>query len=164
MRSILLAHAQRYPNMEPTDAVKLIYQSEFGGGHLIRDESSCLDRLYQEYKNTIQQSSLPLWEDIGGSMVRVNLGALDTAGWSHEKLGQAFLRSAKTVRGSMCSFRGKLELLRELTRKGQMPFSLTSLEDYLKDYEAAGFPPVSHSDAYRNAYSPAYRVIAKKDL
>ena len=40
---ILASHAERYPLMEPTDAVKLIYQNEFGGGHLIRDEESCLN-------------------------------------------------------------------------------------------------------------------------
>ena len=37
MKTILLTHAARYPLMEPRDAVKLIYQNEFGGGHLIRD-------------------------------------------------------------------------------------------------------------------------------
>ena len=30
---ILRNHAARYPAMEPTDAVKLLYQSEFGGSH-----------------------------------------------------------------------------------------------------------------------------------
>ena len=30
-------HGTRYPQMEPRDAVKLAYQSEFAGGHLIRD-------------------------------------------------------------------------------------------------------------------------------
>ena len=64
MRSILLAHARRYPLMEPRDAVKLIYQSEFGGGHLIRDESACLDFLRREYESTRQRTDLPLQETI----------------------------------------------------------------------------------------------------
>ena len=29
---ILREHAMRYPKMQSTDAVKLIYQNEFGGG------------------------------------------------------------------------------------------------------------------------------------
>ena len=48
LRAILLAHAKRYPLMQPRDAVKLIYQNEFGGGHLIRDEQTCLNYLRQE--------------------------------------------------------------------------------------------------------------------
>lgn len=31
---VLCAHAARYPLMRPTDAVKLIYQGEFGSGHM----------------------------------------------------------------------------------------------------------------------------------
>ena len=34
LERILREHAERYPLMQPTDAVKLIYQNEFGGGHL----------------------------------------------------------------------------------------------------------------------------------
>ena len=40
LETVLKAHAARYPKMEPTDAVKLLYQNEFGGGHLIRDRES----------------------------------------------------------------------------------------------------------------------------
>ena len=29
----------------------------------------------------------------------------------------------------------------------------------LKTYEAVGYPPVSHSETYRTAYHPAYRVV-----
>ena len=45
LKAILIAHAKRYPPMQPQDAVKLIYQNEFGGGHLIRDEEACLNYL-----------------------------------------------------------------------------------------------------------------------
>lgn len=164
MNTILLDHARRYPLMEPTDAVKLLYQSEFGGGHLIRDEQACLARLQEEYRSTVQSQDIPLCEDIGSGMVRINLGAMDAAGIPPQVLGQIFLRSARTVRGSMDGFQKKLELLTELTREGNMPFSLPALVDYLKRYEAAGFPPVSHSEVYRNAYHPAYRVVAKVTL
>lgn len=45
LETILRDHASRYPRMEPTDAVKLVYQNEFGGGHLIRNPESCLEAL-----------------------------------------------------------------------------------------------------------------------
>ena len=56
-------------------------------------------------------------------------------------------------------FLESLSLLTELTRNGQMPFSEENLSAYLAGYSAAGFPMVSHSDIYRNAYRPAYRVL-----
>lgn len=39
---VLCAHAARYPLMRPTDAVKLIYQGEFGSGHMIKNEAAAL--------------------------------------------------------------------------------------------------------------------------
>ena len=164
MKSILLAHAKKYPRMEPTDAVKLIFQNEFGGGHLIRDEEACLQYLRKEYEITMQDPTLPLLEEIGNDMVRVRLAALDAHGYTVQALGQAFLRSAARHRGNLDSFRNKLSVLQELTLKGDMPFSLDSLTRYLAEYEQAGFPPVSHSEIYRNAYRPAYRIVCKAFL
>ena len=159
MKSILLDHTRRYPRMAPTDAVKLLYQSEFGGGHLIQDEEACLNRLLEEYRSTPQRRDIPLTEDIGSGIVRVNLAALDESRLSPEKLGQMFLLSAAQIRGTMASFREKLSLLQALTAEGAMPFSRDALDAYLIDYETAGFPPVSHSAVYRDAYHPAYRVV-----
>ena len=164
IKSILLDHARRYPRMEPTDAVKLLYQSEFGGGHLIRNKTACLNRLLEEYRATPQRRDIPLTEDIGGGIARVHLAALDVHGLSPEELGQIFLRSAAQTRGSMVSFREELSLLQALTAEGAMPFDMAALSAYLTEYEQAGFPPVSHSEVYRNAYQPAYRVVAKAEI
>ena len=164
MKTILLAHARLYPKMEPRDAVKLLYQSEFGGGHMIHDEEGCLCFLRQEYASLPQRSDLPLLEDIGGGMFRVNLGALDRYGYSVEALGRDFIRSAAIRRGSMECFLGKLQLLTELTREGHLPFSPDALNVYLTQYESKGYPPVSHSEAYRAAYHPAYRVVEERCL
>ena len=159
---ILAAHAERYPLMEPTDAVKLIYQNEFGGGHLVRDVDSCLNYLRREYESVIQSPDAPLMEDIGNSMYRVNLNALDHAGYAIDQLGADFIRSANAHQGSLDSFLKKLEILRQLTRESRMPFSAEALEAYLANYRQAGYPMVSHSNTYRNAYSPAYRIIFRK--
>ena len=163
MRSILLAHAARYPLIEPTDAVKLIYQNEFGGGHLIRDEKRCLEFLRNEYRSVPQSGDTPLLEDIGNGFFRVNLSALDASGMTAEELGSAFIHSSQ-LRGCLDSFLAKLAVLRSLTGSGQMPFSPEALDAYLSDYEKAGFPPVSHSETYRNAYHPAYRVVSQNCL
>ena len=164
MESILRAHAARYPLMEPRDAVKLVYQNEFGGGHLIRNEQACMEFLQREYTSVPQDPDVPLLEDIGNGLCRVNLAALDAHGISPTELGAAFIRSAAQTRGSVASFRKKLALLQKLTAEGAMPFSQEALGAYLIDYETAGFPPVSHSNTYRNAYHPAYRVIRTESL
>ena len=159
---ILLDHAGRYPLMEPTDAVKLIYQNEFGGGHLIRDAESCLAYLRREYEAVVQSPDAPLMEEIGNNTVRIYLNALDHSGYTVDRLGADFLRSASLSRGSADRFLRKLEILLQLTREGKMPFSPEALEIYLDAYRQAGYPMVSHSDSYRKAYSPAYRIISRE--
>lgn len=159
---ILRSHGARYPAMEPTDAVKLIYQNEFGGGHMIRDTESCLAYLRREYAMTQHDPSHPVLEEIGNDIVRVHLQALPED--RVEELGLAFIRSAAIRQGSADDFRKKLDVLRRLCADGQMPFDLQRLDAYLKEYEQAGFPAVSHSDAYRQAYHPAYRIVKKTEF
>ena len=157
LRAILIAHAKRYPLMQPTDAVKLIYQNEFGGGHLIRDEEACLNYLRREYADLEKDQTAPLCEDIGNGIVRVNLTALKEE--DLEQLGKAFVDSAAKHKGTLDSFLNKLEVLRTLTAEGVFAFDLDALNSYLSEYEAAGYPAVSHSEQYRQAYKPAYRII-----
>ena len=83
---ILIQHAKKYPLMEPVDAVKLIFQNEFGGGHLITGKEAGLNRLQEEYRNIIQSDDITLHEDIGNGIARINLSALDAYGLTIEKL------------------------------------------------------------------------------
>lgn len=164
LEQILRAHARKYPAMEPTDGVKLLYQNTFGGGHLIRDMQACKQMLLREYENTPQISAAPLLEDIGNGIVRVMLGSLEESGYTPEELADAFIRSSQICCGTMEDFLPKLELLRKLTAEGVFAFSSRELDAYLETYKQAGYPMVSHSEAYRQAYKPAYRIVLRSLL
>lgn len=159
LEQILRAHAARYPKMQPSDAVKLIYQNEFGGGHLITDKNAALAYLRSEYATTRKDLSVPLYEDIGNGIVRVHLAALDER--DLDALGRAFLRSAAAHHGTKERFREKLSVLDTLTQAQLFSFDADALRHYLFQYEEAGFPVVSHSRCYREAYLPAYRIVLK---
>ena len=159
LETVLKNHASRYPLMQPTDAVKLIYQNEFGGGHLIRDEEACLNYLLREYEAVTPDPGMPLYESIGNGIVRVNLAAVKPE--DLEQLGRDFISSAARHKGTIDRFLSKLEVLRALTAESIFAFDLSTLNAYLSEYEAAGYPAVSHSRQYRQAYKPAYRVILK---
>ena len=160
LEQILREHAKRYPLMQPCDAVKLIYQNEFGGGHLIRDEEACLNYLRREYADLEKDPTAPMYEDIGNGIVRVNLAAVREE--ALEQLGQDFIASAAKHKGTLDSFLNKLGVLHKLTTAGVFSFDLDALNAYLSEYKAAGYPAVSHSPEYRQAYNPAYRVILRR--
>lgn len=161
LEKILHFHTVRYPKMQPTDAVKLIYQNEFGGGHLIRDEGACLAYLRREYASVPKDPAAPRYEDIGNGMIRIFLAAVTED--ELDGLGKAFLRSAAAHQGLLPSFLEKLEVLRRLTGEGIFSFNDEELDDYLAAYAAAGYPAVSHSKEYRDAYHPAYRIVRKTE-
>lgn len=161
LEQILKIHALRYPKMQPTDAVKLIYQNEFGGGHLIRDEAACLSYLRREYDGVEKNATLPACEEIGNGMMRVHLPALSEV--ELDRLGGAFIRSAATRKGTLPRFLEKLDVLRRLTEEEIYSFHREELRAYLAEYAKAGYPAVSHSQAYRDAYHPAYRIVEQSE-
>ena len=164
IRQVLCTHASLYPAMMPQDAVKLLYQGEFGGGHLISDRTQCLRRLKEEYMSTVQRSGIPLFDDLGNGLVRAHLAALDASGIRPETLGRWFIDSSAQTAGRMEVFRKKLGILEALAELGIFSFTVSALRSYLFSYVAAGCPAVSHSEEYRAAYAPAYRVILKQYL
>lgn len=154
--SILLEHIKKYPHMQSCDAVKLIYQSEFGGGHMITDEKLCIERLEKEsagVSGTARET-----ENIGGGLCRMYLCEQKRLGISNRTLGRMFMHTADK-RGDTEAFFDKLKTLSRLADNGRTPFSADELECYLAEYKEVGCPAVSHSDIYRDSYLPAYRLI-----
>ena len=52
LKNILPLHTGRYPGMEVRDCVKLLYQSEFGPGHMVA-EGNALRYLKEELQTEI---------------------------------------------------------------------------------------------------------------
>ncbi len=163
MYTIFTTHGRRYPRMTPQDAVKLAYQSVFGGGHMIPDPTAALTRLETEWAALPDSSvELPKTEPIGGGLVRLHLASIDPKALPPEAVNAMFCTSANSHRGSMDDFLKALDVLRGLCREGRMPFEEAALDGYLTTYEADGMGAVSHSDMYRQAYAPAYRIIRQE--
>ena len=158
---VLIDHVKRYPLMEPCDAVKLIFQNEFGGEHLIAEPSGTLAWLRAEWSSTPYDPGVPLIEDIGNGMVRVALGALRLTDDALRTLNRDFFRSAQAHEGRRKTFLEKLDTLRMLAEEKMFSFTRQELEAYLERYISAGCGPLSHSPAYREAYRPAYRVVKR---
>ena len=155
---ILRAHFARYPKMTPQDAVKLLYQSAFGPGHLIRDEAYARARLAEELAQTPPCDG-DLLEAIGGGYARLRLSAARAQGLPEAEVFARFSAAAQAPCPGKAAFEEGLSLLETLTARGEAPFSAGELADYLTGYRAAGCPMVSHSEVYREHYRPAYRVV-----
>ena len=147
-----------HPLMEICDAIKLIFQAEFGGGYSVKDEYNCMKKIEDLGSNlSIKQLTDPYFEDIGGGYSRMNmsvLGALPV-----EVYGKMFMASTKDNRGTEKGFETRLNILRKLCDEGITSFTADALNKYLAEYRKDGIRPVSHSKIYTEEYHPAYRVV-----
>ena len=150
---IIRDHAKRYPAMRPIDAIKLIYQSEYGAGHLIKDRASALRRLSDERKDlcAAKQSGI---EEIGGGYVRLYLKDCPL---SDELLLNVFSMPPERT-GNDDSFANRIAILRSLVNEGIFGFTADELDRTIDSFT----PIPSHSQEYREAYAPAYRVIDRR--
>lgn len=163
MRFVLETHIARYPTLAVADAVKLCYQSAFGGGHLITDSARALAWIARERAAiTAYDGTLPLFEDIGNGTVRLNLNAGGAAALSDDLILRLFTESAVRIANRPDNgqrFEDALAVLSEMTDAGLCPFDTAELGSYLTAYRASGCPAVHHTAGYNAAHHPAYRVL-----
>ena len=158
---LLKEHTNKYPLLLPQDAYKLLFQREFGPGHMAADPEAVLARLESEYKET-EKTDRPSLETIGNGFVRVYLSGLKKD--QIPSLGKVFLLSMPESRGSVPGFENSLSVLLEICGSGQLPFETPELLSFLDSIRQEGYPAVSHSDPYRCAYRPSYRVVCERIL
>ena len=158
----ILEHIEKYPEMEIADVVKLIYQSEFGGGHMIKNPKASLERLTRECQeadvDALQEYPL-CWEKIGNHMGRLFLKGIER----HLELGTVnrfFVNTAQKVTSSVPAFEEKLSELQRMCREGTVPFDCEQLDEWLRVYRERGYPLFGHSESFRRHYHPSYRVVS----
>ena len=146
-------HARRYPLMAPQDFGKLAYQSEFGPGHMVSDPALALERLLTECRGLTPDCLHRPPEPIGGGLCRFHLEPAHLS-----------------VRGSCpwCPFSSPPPPAGTGTRAGldERLESLLALDipgypAWLRDYRAEDCPALHHSEAFRSAYHPHYRVLER---
>ena len=156
--ALVTTQLEKYPQMKAQDIIKLIYQNEFGGGHMIDDPETSLKRLKDEAKQLKNNSFIE--EDIGNDLVRVYLG--NAGELELLTLNQLFVYSAKLMNGSIISFINKLEQLKSACQRGTISFDYRQICLEIENYEKLNYPPISHSSTYRELYQPHYRFINKQ--
>lgn len=169
LEAILLRNHTKYPRMQVQDVVKLLYQSEFGGGHMITDSEKSLERIRAEaienagiYGEERQKIiNCKPYEFIGNGICRMYLSALNE-GLRPETLNRMFVWTAEHKKGSAERFEQKLELLLDGCQNGELLWPEQEVCTYLAAYKKQGYPAVSHSDIYREAYHPSYRIVDER--
>lgn len=166
----LQEQAARHPATEPVDVIKLCYQAAFGAEHLLEDREAAFQYLRQEYDRVQPDEKEPLYESISDGICRVNLRA-----WKQRKLPvswlfRMFAETASRSRQASHSrqvgvtgitfFQDCLKEAENLVSAGAFGFDRKAWETFLESYSTDRPEAVHHSETYRQAEKPAYRLVS----
>lgn len=155
----LKMQCQCYPQLQPEDLLKGLHQSVFGCGHFVDEKAE--EHLYWELGG-LEPSDGPDMEPLVGDFCRVHLRSLSKSGLAPKTLFRLFLLSAAEPTGTAAQMEEKLEILLGMASAKQLPFDYDDVRTCAETWRKAGFPACHHSEGFRAAYQPAYRVIRKE--
>ena len=155
--SQLQLHMKTHPALELRDAIKFLYQSCMGNGHLMLDRDAAWNYLVEEWQKTPPSYTVPLAESLGNGLCRLSLASCKEMGLSVHTLFALFLRANRLFSPSQATLR---TLLPQLYSLFPYPHQIAEIQQYLQD----GMPVISHSQTYRTAYAPAYRLVLEQDI
>lgn len=152
--NIVKDHVEKYNRMTAKDAAKLVYQNVFGCAHILENPGwkKYLGDEYDRVTADITAES----DCIGNSRCRMPLAKAKALNIANDLLEKICLVSAERA-GTNDDFTSKMEELIKAAKMQKIPFAKDELESFAKMTE-----PCSHSENYREAYKPSYRVVESK--
>ncbi|MBQ8798084.1 MAG: hypothetical protein IJZ55_00805 [Lachnospiraceae bacterium] len=159
-KNALKIQCEKYPELQVRDLFKFLYQSSFGCEHLVSDVESAKAYIQEEAESagTVSEDFI---EELDGPYCRVHLNYLKT-GLCADTFAKLFVLSAEHVEDGTERLEEKLSVLLDMTRDGELPFSVAEVEAAIKQWEKEGYPACHHSEGFRKAYAPAYRLMKKE--
>lgn len=158
-------HRLRYPAMTAQDVYKLLYQGIRGPEHLLQDQATFKRMLEQELQGLAPDPAQELYEAIqpavldahpGRQLYRIHLRRWLCSGEPLEELAAACLDAARLPWGSEDVLRSTWEFYyHNLSTEDQKQAAAFHLRLQQEDY-----PPVHHSEIFREKYKPAYRLVS----
>ena len=167
----LLQQLAAYPESQPVDAVKFLYQHAFGCGHLLPQETHCIQSIREELLHTAHSAAIPAFEPLGNGLCRLALGNPMVHALPAERIARMMRVTELQFHPDPALFLADLQMLRALARSQsgdvantpvRLPFTSQALQAFLETGLQPDRLPPSHSQHYRETYHPAYRVVLRR--
>ena len=165
IRSMCEEIAQRYPQATLQDIYKTCFQDFFGAEHLLRDTAAAHQYLKAEIAATEAQdlSAMPKYEPTGfrHRFTRVNLSLVHSGEMSENELFARFAEAAGTNNAFSDKWEEEGQTIEKIALEVQPAWADSALQTELR-YAASVSSPVRHSETFRQAYHPHYRIIVNQ--
>jgi hypothetical protein len=163
--TLIRRHLRRYPESDFHDVYKLLHQAAFGPGHAITDKRKALEWIERDLDAPAPGFDEPLAEIIhpAGEMVRLHLRPYAAQGGNLRRLRGAFAASAEATDEQPDLMARWWAAFCAWVEAGDAPrsggFDLHEMVLFGQAWGERGWPAGRHSNAYRDVYTPAYRVL-----
>lgn len=163
LTALLQSHQNTYPLMQEQDFLKLLYQRSFGCGHMVSDETAAMNYMKEEWQDCVPASPKNNFEALGNGFARFYLEGAINRGISAEALTRLFIMSAGLPLSGNAeqTFLSDCKVLEQLCENQQLPCSVSAVTSLKDTCIQDNFRPFRHSEIYRSAYQPHYRVISE---
>ena len=160
-KNYLIEQAKKHPSMQPSDVAKMCYQSALGAEHLLLDIERARAYFDMEYAS-VEPREGEIFECLSDNVCRIDLGAWKNSGLPSEYLFRMFVASASISQDGREKLVECIESVELCLGELNLSFSLDDWKAFLEKYRELGMPAIHHSDIYRNAEKPAYRIVDRK--
>lgn len=160
--SVIKQHLQLYPEIQPADIYKMVYQGMLGPGHLGADPKMINKYICMELSEIEPDPDADLIENItpDSHFVRINLKKFLDMNLSVDGLAEVVLRSSGDTGNSKADFIHVWENIVHLVNNGKIAINKGAFNKFNRWAEENNYPVVHHSDVYFDLYLPAYRVVS----
>lgn len=166
IQSFINDQLRAYPEMRLIDIYKSCFQDYMGAEHMVTDRKAVEEYLDEEIGTSNVADMQPWYYEpcgIKGRYVRVSIRAIKENLISKEVLFDAFMRSANAVKlPSVKSWkRNWKKIVRTIDK---MEIGLPNYEEdrqLIDSILSEGKYAISHSQEYKDAYHPHYRIIER---
>ena len=165
VQKLVAYHQAHHDSMRVQDVYKLLFQANFGAGHLLTDTVVTRERLQEELSTLgMPNPGEPLVERIStdGEMIRVNLRPFKAMNRDEDTLVRCMVRSVRDP--DTLSFVRQWNEFFAMVRYGVLEFPRAEAEVWNGRVVQEDFSPVHHSEEYLRVNNPAYRVVRQSVL
>ncbi len=164
IRTMCMEIAEHYPQATLQDVYKTCFQDFFGAEHLLKDTAMAHNYFFSEIKACKDEnlSAMPDYEPTGfrHRFTRVNLSLIHAGQLSESELFSRFVDAAGTNNAFSDNWSEEWQRIEKIALEVHPAWTDTILQAALQ-LAASTASPVRHSEAFRNAYHPHYRIVRK---
>ena len=154
-----------YPKATLQDVYKTCFQDFFGAEHLLSDTAAARRYLHSEIAQCATQNltSMPAAEPTGfrHRFTRINLSEVLSGRMTEHELFSLFVRAAGKNNAYSADWLSEWREIEQIALSVHPEWKDEALQHTLRQ-AAARKSAVRHSDAFRKAYNPHYRIIPKQ--